>query len=100
MNNLRDKLFKAAFSERAVVASLVKDLFPPELANALNTDTLVLTANSYIDESLENILPIWLMNAHSSAGWWYTSPCCSSTRGCAISHSPDQAGQLRVIPKS
>ena len=34
MNNLRDKLLKAAFSERAVVASLVKDLFPPELANA------------------------------------------------------------------
>ena len=34
MNNPRDKLFKAAFSELAVFASLVKDLFPPELANA------------------------------------------------------------------
>ena len=34
MNNPRDKLFKADFLELAVVAWLVKDLFPPEQANA------------------------------------------------------------------
>ena len=44
MNNPHDKLFKAAFSEPAVVASLVKDLFPPALANALDTNTLVRSA--------------------------------------------------------
>ncbi len=52
MNNPHDKLFKAVFSEPDVVASLIEDLFPPELAQNLDTSTLVLANGSFVDEEL------------------------------------------------
>ena len=55
MNNPHDKLFKAVFSEPDVVASLIEDLFPPELAQSLDTSTLVLTNGSFVDEELAEI---------------------------------------------
>jgi predicted transposase/invertase (TIGR01784 family) len=53
MTNPHDKLFKAAFSRPEVVASLIEDLFPPELAQRLRLDSLALTPNSYIDDALD-----------------------------------------------
>ena len=52
MNNPHDKLFKAVFSEPDVVASLIEDLFPPELAQSLDTSTLALANGSFVDEEL------------------------------------------------
>lgn len=52
MNNPHDKLFKAAFSQPDVVASLIESLFPATLRQAIRLDSLVLTTNSYIDDEL------------------------------------------------
>ncbi|MGA0559073.1 Rpn family recombination-promoting nuclease/putative transposase [Larkinella sp. VNQ87] len=52
MNHPHDKLFKQTFSQPAVVASLIQDLFPPELAAEIDLNSLQLTNNSYIDEAL------------------------------------------------
>ena len=52
MKSPHDKLFKAVFSEPDVVASLIEDLFPPELAQNLDTSTLVLANGSFVDEEL------------------------------------------------
>lgn len=53
MNHPHDKLFKAAFSQPDVVASLIEDLFPPALVAEIDLQTLVLTNNSYIDGALK-----------------------------------------------
>ncbi len=52
MNNPHDKLFKAAFSQPDVVASLIESLFPAALRQAIRLDSLVLKTNSYIDDEL------------------------------------------------
>lgn len=53
MNHPHDRLFKATFFNPDVMASLIQDMFPPELAARIDIESLQLTNNSFIDENLE-----------------------------------------------
>ena len=56
MNHVHDRFFKAVFSQPGVVASLIADLFPPELSSVIDTDSLWLTNDSYTDDALNEHL--------------------------------------------
>lgn len=53
MNHPHDRLFKATFSDPDVMTSFIEDLFPPDLAKAIDTNSLQLSNGSFIDDTLE-----------------------------------------------
>lgn len=52
IDNIHDKFFKESFSRKETVKGLIQELFPTDLRNSINTESLELTNNSFIDETL------------------------------------------------
>ena len=52
IDNVHDKFFKESFSRKETVKGLIEELFPVELRNNINLESLELTNNSFIDEAL------------------------------------------------
>ena len=52
-NNLHDKLFKAAFSEKELVIDFINNFLPKEIHKKIDTNSLSLQPNSYITPSLK-----------------------------------------------
>ncbi|MFD2571727.1 Rpn family recombination-promoting nuclease/putative transposase [Spirosoma soli] len=68
MNHIHDRFFKSVFSQSGVVASLIADLFPPDLASAIAIDSLRLTNDSYIDDALNEHLADLVYECHFNDG--------------------------------
>ena len=52
IDNIHDKFFKESFSRKETVKGLIQELFPVELRNNISLESLELTNNSFIDETL------------------------------------------------
>jgi predicted transposase/invertase (TIGR01784 family) len=52
IDNVHDKFFKESFSRKETVKGMIQELFPENLRNKINLDSLELTNNSFTDETL------------------------------------------------
>jgi predicted transposase/invertase (TIGR01784 family) len=52
IDNIHDKFFKESFSRKQTVKGLIQELFPTYLRDNINIESLELTNNSFVDESL------------------------------------------------
>ncbi len=52
IDNIHDKFFKESFSRKETVKGLIQELFPEALRSNINIESLELTKNSFIDETL------------------------------------------------
>jgi predicted transposase/invertase (TIGR01784 family) len=52
IDNIHDKFFKESFSRKETVKGLIQELFPIELRENINLESLELSNNSFIDETL------------------------------------------------
>jgi predicted transposase/invertase (TIGR01784 family) len=52
IDNVHDKFFKESFSRKETVKGMIQELFPENLRNKINLESLELTNNSFTDETL------------------------------------------------
>ena len=51
IDNVHDKFFKESFSRKETVKGMIQELFPENLRNKINLESLELTNNSFTDET-------------------------------------------------
>ena len=67
-NNLHDKLFKAAFSEKELVIDFINNFLPKEIHKKIDTSSLSLQPNSYITPSLKEFYSDIVYSANFGKG--------------------------------